>query len=403
MVFALLEDSLALDWAGPAEALRIANQLLVARGQAPRFQLEFAAGRPALRSSVGVTLARLSPLPTAWDERPAWIVLVGQPGNRIDVSTEGARELLHWLRGQRLAPGRLELLAVCAGSVLAAHAGLLAGRHATTHHQHLEELAATEPACGTAEEHRPDTVGPVERCLGDAEVGVVAKGGERYQTREDHGDEGRAVGNEGAMARELLDREHDATQRGVEGRRDARRAAGHDEVARRCDATEALARQGVEYRGADLHRWAFAADRGAREQGAEGQQYLAESDSRRQQLAACAVIVRDRSGDRLGDAAALRAGEVSAADPCHQGEARGRNQQGQERGDRHQLLMGMNREVGADREDDTDEAGEQGRTNQQHASTPAPEREPGQGIAAASAGKLAQCLRACGLVCLRGG
>jgi len=147
VVFALLEDSLALDWAGPAEALRIANQLLVARGQAPRFQLEFAAGRPALRSSVGVTLARLSPLPTAWDERPAWIVLVGQPGNRIDVSTEGARELLHWLRGQRLAPGRLELLAVCAGSVLAAHAGLLAGRHATTHHQHLEELAATEPAC----------------------------------------------------------------------------------------------------------------------------------------------------------------------------------------------------------------------------------------------------------------
>ena len=56
VVFALLEDSLALDWAGPAEALRIANQLLVARGQAPRFQLEFAAGRPALRSSVGVTL-----------------------------------------------------------------------------------------------------------------------------------------------------------------------------------------------------------------------------------------------------------------------------------------------------------------------------------------------------------
>ncbi len=45
VVFALLEDSLALDWAGPAEALRIANQLLVARGQAPRFQLEFPGGR----------------------------------------------------------------------------------------------------------------------------------------------------------------------------------------------------------------------------------------------------------------------------------------------------------------------------------------------------------------------
>ena len=33
---------------------------------------------------------------------------------------------------------------------------------------------------------------------------------------------------------------------------------------------------GVEYRGADLHRW-LAADRGA-QRGAEGQQYLAESD-----------------------------------------------------------------------------------------------------------------------------
>ena len=115
VVFALLEDSLALDWAGPAEALRIANQLLVARGQAPRFQLEFAAGRPALRSSVGVTLARLSPLPTAWDERPAWIVLVGQPGNRIDVSSEGARALPMNapLPPPRIAPPRMSCVSWC--------------------------------------------------------------------------------------------------------------------------------------------------------------------------------------------------------------------------------------------------------------------------------------------------
>jgi transcriptional regulator GlxA family with amidase domain len=54
---------------------------------------------------------------------------------------------LHWLRGLRLVAGRLELLTVCAGAVLAAHAGLLAGRRATTHHQHLDELAAIEPRC----------------------------------------------------------------------------------------------------------------------------------------------------------------------------------------------------------------------------------------------------------------
>ena len=58
-----------------------------------------------------------------------------------------ARALLHWLRGLRPVAGQLELITVCAGSVLAAHAGLLTGRRATTHHQHLEELAAVDPRC----------------------------------------------------------------------------------------------------------------------------------------------------------------------------------------------------------------------------------------------------------------
>ena len=39
--FLLLPDSLLLDWAGPAEALRIANQCLIDSGQAPRFDLRF--------------------------------------------------------------------------------------------------------------------------------------------------------------------------------------------------------------------------------------------------------------------------------------------------------------------------------------------------------------------------
>ena len=39
VLFVLLPDSLILDWAGPAEALRIANQCLLAQGQSPRFAL----------------------------------------------------------------------------------------------------------------------------------------------------------------------------------------------------------------------------------------------------------------------------------------------------------------------------------------------------------------------------
>lgn len=147
VLFVLLEGSLILDWAGPAEALRIANQQLRADGQPARFQLEFVGPSPITRSSVGAMLQDLAPLPTRWGPEPVWIVLVGQPGHRIDVDTPEARAALHWLRGQRLQTGQRELLTVCAGAVLAAHAGLLGGRRATTHHQHLQELAETERQC----------------------------------------------------------------------------------------------------------------------------------------------------------------------------------------------------------------------------------------------------------------
>ncbi|RID99757.1 GlxA family transcriptional regulator [Simplicispira hankyongi] len=144
--FALLPGSLALDWAGPAEALRSANAQLVAAGQAERFVLHFAAPSPVVASSVGVQLAGLVPLPGELPA-PSWVIVVGMAGGDLDVSGDDAQQLLHWLRGLRLRQGQLELLTVCAGAVLAAHAGLLAGRRATTHHQHLEELARTEPRC----------------------------------------------------------------------------------------------------------------------------------------------------------------------------------------------------------------------------------------------------------------
>jgi transcriptional regulator GlxA family with amidase domain len=146
VVFALLPHSLVLDWAGPAEALRIANQLLVAGGRPPRFELVFAGPQATSASSVGIALAGLQPLPTNWDI-PTWVVLVGLPGNAVPIDNAPAQALLRWLRGLRLERGRLELVTVCAGTLLAAHAGMLAGRRATTHHQHLQELQGVEPRC----------------------------------------------------------------------------------------------------------------------------------------------------------------------------------------------------------------------------------------------------------------
>lgn len=153
VVFVLLPDSLLLDWAGPAEALRIANQYLQAQGQEPRFNLEFVGTQAETATSVGCTVSGLQPLPTpllADPNRPKWVVVVGMPGPSVAIDNPPAQALLHWLRGLRLLPHQLELLTICAGAVLAAHAGLLAHRHATTHHQHLDELQAAEPTCHVA-------------------------------------------------------------------------------------------------------------------------------------------------------------------------------------------------------------------------------------------------------------
>lgn len=146
--FVLLDDSLVLDWAGPAEALRIANQCLRARGRPPAFALHFVGPQAQARSSVGAQIADLSPLPDLREpQRPQWVVLVGQPGERIALDSEPAHALLHWLRSLRLAEDRTELMCICAGAVIAAHAGLLARRKATTHHHHLGELRQCAPGC----------------------------------------------------------------------------------------------------------------------------------------------------------------------------------------------------------------------------------------------------------------
>lgn len=55
VVFVLLPGSLVLDWAGPAEALRIANQRLRAMGQPERFAIEFASPRQTPRQTCAPT------------------------------------------------------------------------------------------------------------------------------------------------------------------------------------------------------------------------------------------------------------------------------------------------------------------------------------------------------------
>ena len=70
--FLLLPDSLVLDWAGPAEALRSANRHLEALGQPARFRLHFVSPSSQSVSSVGATLSGLAPLPAALPRPAGW-------------------------------------------------------------------------------------------------------------------------------------------------------------------------------------------------------------------------------------------------------------------------------------------------------------------------------------------
>ncbi len=137
VLFVLLPNVVLLDVAGPAEAFR------VAAGHAPgSYRLRFVAPAPALAASGGLTLAQLEPLPAPLAPESI-VVLTGLSGPRIDPDSAAVRQVIEWLRGPQFSPALL--MCVCAGSVLAAHAGLLAGRACTTHHEHTAELRRVEP------------------------------------------------------------------------------------------------------------------------------------------------------------------------------------------------------------------------------------------------------------------
>jgi transcriptional regulator GlxA family with amidase domain len=141
VLFVLPRGSLILDWAGPAEAFRMANTEFAK----PAFRLRFVAPQATSTSSVGVLISGLEPLP----ERvaaPAWVCVVGKVGTerRRDDEAED-RAVVEWLR--RLQPGRegLRLVTVCSGALLAGAAGLMHGKRVTTHHLDLELLKQAAP------------------------------------------------------------------------------------------------------------------------------------------------------------------------------------------------------------------------------------------------------------------
>lgn len=137
VVIGLLPQVVLLDVAGPAEAFRIANQY--ARDS---YLLRCVSPMRRLQSGIGLELGPLAPLPSQLATN-AIVMIPGIASGGLDVKSAAARRLVAWLG--KTIDARVTLMCVCAGAVLAARAGLLAGRDCTTHHAHLDDLRRAEP------------------------------------------------------------------------------------------------------------------------------------------------------------------------------------------------------------------------------------------------------------------
>ncbi|MEO8152159.1 MAG: helix-turn-helix domain-containing protein [Rhizobacter sp.] len=146
VLFVISPHSLLLDIAGPAEAFRLANQHRARLHLPAPFRLRFTSASATLRTSVGLALAELEPLPARLDS-PTWVVLVGQPNEHVIQITPAITATAQWLsrtlhKHLLAADSVHRLVTVCSGALLAARAGLLAHRRCTTHHDLLDALRA---------------------------------------------------------------------------------------------------------------------------------------------------------------------------------------------------------------------------------------------------------------------
>lgn len=136
VIFLLMRNLVLLDLAGPADAFRNANIRVP-----DSYRLRFVASRSSIPLAGGLIFAGCEPLPEQLSPGSV-VVVMGSADDGVDPHDADTREAIEWLR-RTAGPGLL--MCVCAGSVLAAHAGLLAGRECTTHHVFLDELRRVEP------------------------------------------------------------------------------------------------------------------------------------------------------------------------------------------------------------------------------------------------------------------
>lgn len=141
--FVVTPNVLLLDYAGAAEAMRMAAEMggkLVVHTCAPMAQ----AG-----TSLGIALAGLEPLPKHLPPN-SLVIVAGNADEAKDLATPAARAVIRWLRYAPLPDTRIA--SICSGALLLAQAGLLEGRRCTTHHSLIAMLRAAAPTATVEED-----------------------------------------------------------------------------------------------------------------------------------------------------------------------------------------------------------------------------------------------------------
>jgi transcriptional regulator GlxA family with amidase domain len=140
--FLVVPSTGLLDIGGPWEVLGHANEVL---GRSA-YQLELVGpSGPEVRTRHGIVVGGIRSLPKRAKRLPdTAIVAGGSPNHPLQP------QLVSWLRRHQARIPRL--VSICTGAFVLAAAGVLDGRRATTHWQHLAELAARFPALQAVDE-----------------------------------------------------------------------------------------------------------------------------------------------------------------------------------------------------------------------------------------------------------
>ena len=134
--FIVTPSVLLLDYAGPAEALRMARDM-----GAP-LVLHTCGPRSEVNTSLGTQLAGLEALPERLPPN-SLVLITGNSHEREDYATPAAQQVVSWL--QTAIQPDTRLASICSGALLLAMSGQLEGLRCTTHHSLIDDLQALAP------------------------------------------------------------------------------------------------------------------------------------------------------------------------------------------------------------------------------------------------------------------